>query len=108
MKALADEFLITYDNDTDDFVPLEDFRKIATARFESIETPEKIDEEVSRFKMFDTDEDNVVSWRELVDYYRKEAPIYLERKHKKLIDQLFKACDSNKNIGLEIKKLTNR
>ena len=56
--------------------------------------------------MYDTDENDIVSWQEIVDYHRevKEKP---RKPFQKRINQLIESCDTNKNIALDLSEISN-
>ena len=62
--------------------------------------------ELEKFRLYDTDENDIVSWQEIVDHHRevKQKP---RKPFQKRINQLIANCDTNKNIALDLSEISN-
>ena len=62
--------------------------------------------ELEKFRIYDSDENDIVSYQEILEHHRKvlKNPKKPFEKH---INQLIKECDSNKNIALDLSEISN-
>jgi len=107
-EALCDEFLMTYDKDEDDFVPIDDFTQVLTARASERSSSDQkyFEKELEKFRMYDIDNNDIVSWQEILDHHR-EVLKNPKKPFQNRINQLIEKCDTNKNMALDQSELSN-
>ena len=62
--------------------------------------------ELEKFRMYDHDQNDIVSWQEILEHHR-EVLKNPKKPFQKRINQLIEKCDTNKNIALDWSELSN-
>ena len=105
--ASAEEWLLSFDSDRDDFVSRHEFEDLVTNNPYYAADKNLMVEQFNKFDTgYDTDyKNNVVSWQEVFDYYQANAS--LENKLNTIVDKALKVCDLDGNNEIDRHEIKN-